>query len=368
MNIDADLPVAPVKDELPDGALNFDGMFAAYEQSTEKGWKYDRRASLGASEVFQCLRSSFFEKWGYEQDDLHEDDWGAAKRGDIIENHFAVPALQAMLTNGERLLMAGDDQDTLRVGRLSATPDGMVADAAKTALAQLGIDDLLGTSFVTEFKSFDPRANIKEEKAVHRGQTQVQMGLLHELTEHRPMYAVIFYFNASWLSDIKFYVVKFDPKVYAIAKQRADIVFTDQEPVDVPAEGKIDDSCTFCKYHEECAIAMKIAVPSTKRTDLDQEVLDELAVLAKLRAAAAKAEKAAGDDLKQYNAEIKDRLRDLKTKGASDPRFSISLTWNNGKKSTDLLAMAADGIDLDQYQNEGNGFQTLRVTYKGDDD
>jgi hypothetical protein len=361
MNIDAETP-------LPKGALNFNGMFQAFEKADEKEWKYDRRASLGASEVFQCLRSSFFEKWGYEQDDLHEDDWGAAKRGDIIENHFAVPALQAMLTNGERLLMAGDEQDTLRVGRLSATPDGLVVDAAKNALAQLGIDDLLGTSFVTEFKSFDPRANIKEEKAVHRGQTQVQMGLLHELTEHRPMYAVIFYFNASWLSDIKFYVVKYDPKVYAIAKERAQIVFTDQDPVDVPAEGKIDDSCTFCKFHEECAIAMKQAVPGAKRNDLDDEVKDELAALAKQRADASKREKEAAAEVKELNAEIKDRLRELQTKGASDPRFSISLTWNNGKKSTDLLAMAADGIDIEKYQNEGNGFQTLRVTWKGDVD
>lgn len=352
---------------LPKGAIDFNSMFKAYEESTEKEWRYDRRASLGASEVFQCLRKSYFEKWGYEADDDHEDDWGAAKRGDIIENHFAVPALKAMLTQGEALLLAGDDQDTLRVGRLSATPDGLVANAARNALLVLGIDDIESDCFVTEFKSFDPRANIKEEKAVHRGQTQVQMGLLHELTEHRPQYAVIFYFNASWLSDIKFYVVKYDPKIYAIAKQRAGIVFTDQDPKEIPAEGKIDDTCNFCKFHEECAVSSEAAIPSTKRKISNSEDLDELARLAHDRSAADRAKKEADEELKSLNAAIKDFLRKHDTKGVSDDRFTISLSWNKGKKSTDLLAMEADGINVMDYQNEGVGFETLRVKWKGED-
>lgn len=356
-----------VVEPLPPGAIDFNSMFKAYEDTVEKEWRYDRRASLGASEVFQCLRKSFFEKWGYEPDDDHEDDWGAAKRGDIIENHFAVPALKAMLTQGEALLLAGDDQDTLRVGRLTATPDGLVANAARNALLVLGIDDIETDCFVTEFKSFDPRANIKEEKAVHRGQVQVQMGLLHETTEHKPQYAVIFYFNASWLSDIKFYVVRYDPKVYAVAKQRADLVFVDQDPEAVPAEGKIDDTCNFCKFHEECAVASKAAMPTTKRKISNSEDLDELARLAKARDEASRAKSDADDELKSLNAAIKDFLRKHDTKGVGDDRFTISLSWNKGKKSTDLLAMQADGIDIEQYQNDGVGFETLRVTWKGSD-
>ncbi len=349
---------------LPEGAIDFEGMFKAFEKSTEKEWRYDRRASLGASEVFQCIRKSFFEKWGYEADDDHEDDWGAAKRGDLIENHFAVPAVSAILKNGEVLAMAGEDQDTFRVGRLSATPDGLVINAARTALAQLGIDDIESDCFVTEFKSHDPRANIKEEKAVHRGQVQVQMGLLHELTNHRPQYAVIFYFDASWLSKIKFYVVRYDPKVFAVAKKRAEQVFTDQNPADLVAEGKIDDTCGICKYHEECAIASKEAIPSTKRKIADAETLDELAELTR-RHAAAKALVAEGtQESKEIAQQIKDLLRKHGTKGASDDRFTVSLSWNKGKKSTDLLAMQADGIDVEAYQNEGVGFEVLRVTAK----
>lgn len=359
--------IDPIDEELEDGMIDFASMFKAYEAATEKDWRFDRRASLGASEVFQCIRKSFFEKWGYEPDDDHEDDWGAAKRGDIIENHFAVPALEAILECGERLTMAGDDQDTLRIDRLSATPDGLVINCAPNALAQLGIDDLEGTSFVSEFKSFDPRANIKEEKAVHRGQVQVQMGLLHELTEHRPQYAVIFYFNASWLSDIKFYVVRYDPKVYAVAKKRSEMVFKPgQEPSDLTAEGKIDDTCNFCKFHEECAVASKAAMPTTKRKIEKQEDMDELAQLSRRRAMAKSDMDNAEDELKSLNQAIKDFLRKHDTKGASDDRFMVSLSWNKGKKSTDLLAMQADGIDVESYQNEGVGFETLRVTWKGE--
>lgn len=352
-------------EELPDGVIDFASMFQAFEAANEKEWKYDRRASLGASEAFQCLRKSFFTKWGYEPDDDHEDDWGAAKRGDIIENYFAVPALRAILECGEQLTMEGDTQETMRIGRLSATLDGLVINAAKNALAMLGIDDLESDCFVTEFKSFDPRANIKEEKAIHRGQTQVQMGIVHELTDYRPEYAVIFYFNASWLSDIKFYVVKRDPKIYELAKKRAEVVFTDQKPEDVPAEGKVDDSCNLCSYHEECAIASKAAIPTTKRKIEKQEDMDELARLSRLRDEAKRTMDDAEGELKSLNQTIKEFLRKHDTKGASDDRFMVSLSWNKGKKSTDLLAMQADGIDVESYQNEGNGFETLRVTWKG---
>jgi hypothetical protein len=182
------------------------------------------------------------------------------------------------------------------------------------------------------------------------------------------MYAVIFYFDASWLSKISFFVVRYDPKVYEVAKKRAKVVFTDQDPSQIPAEGKIDDTCNLCSFHEECAIASKEAIPKTKRKIENPEDLDELAELSRKRADADRRMKEAEQELKETNAAIKDKLRKHDTKGASDPRFTISLSWNKGKKSTDLLAMQADGIDVESYQNEGVGFEVLRVTYKGERD
>ena len=348
-------------------AINFNNMFDAFLAADEKEWKYDRNASVGASETFACIRMSFFKKHGYEQDDEHEDDWGAAKRGDIIENFFAVPATQAILPEDASLFYAGDEQETLRIGRSSATPDGLIVDVDRDALAELGIPDIESDCFVIEYKSFDPRANVKEEKSVHSGQTQMQMGLIHELTEFRPMYAVIVYFNASFLSDIRPFVVKFDPAIYEVGKQRNQKVFDTKEPTELQAEGKIDNGCSFCSYTEECAIAEGLLTPRDDKPIGDQKILDRLAILAKRQQEAKAREKEAEADAKQASAEIKEILYDTGTKRVSDDRFNVSLSWSDGKDSLDQLAMIDDGIDLAKYKKQGNGHSTLRVKDKSGD-
>ncbi|MEQ6333294.1 hypothetical protein [Sphingobium sp. MK2] len=347
-------------------ALDFNNLFEAFSAGEEKVWKYDRTLSLGASEVFTCLRKNFFKKFGYEADDDHEQDWGAARRGDVIENNVAVPAVMGILKGTDaKLIYAGSDQETLKKGRLSATPDGLVIDADDDALAQLGIPSLLGTGeFVVEFKSFDPRSNIKEAKQVHVGQTQVQMGLMHDLTDYRPKFAVIIYFNASFLSDIRCYPVEYDPKVYAKAIERAKLVYATQEPTELMAEGKITGDCALCEFTEECAIAQGELMPKVKAKKLPADVLDRLAVLAERQRSLAEIEKTAKQDKKLVDEEIKEALRAANTKGAGDDRFSISMSWLNGKKSTDLLAMAADGIKIEDYQKEGAGFERLVVKIK----
>lgn len=352
-------------DVISPSVINFSGMFSAFEAATEKSWKYDRNASLGASEVFGCIRKSYFKKFGYEPDDDHESDWGAAKRGDIIENHFAVPAVEAILPEGASLIMAGDNQDTLRKRRLSATPDGLIINLKRDALKQLGIDDIESDCVVAEFKSFDPRSHITEEKAIHRGQTQVQMGLIHELTEYKPQYAIIFYFNASILSDIRPYVVKFDPKVYATAKERAELVFATQDPADLPPEGKIDDTCRLCEFHDECAIAQGHATPREVRSIGDNSTLDRLEELGRRYKEAKARAKEHETEAGEAAQEIKDLLRKHDTKKATtEGGVSISVSWCKGKKTLDRIALEADGIDLSEYEKEGNGYDRLTVNIK----
>lgn len=344
--------------------INFAGMFKAFEAVTEKEWRYDRNASMGASEVFGCIRKAFFKKHGYEPDDDHEQDWGAAKRGDIIENNFAVPAVTAILPEGAELIFAGEHQDTLRIRRLSATPDGLAINLARDALLQLGIADIETDCVITEFKSFDPRAHIKEEKAVHRGQVQVQIGLMRELTEYKPVYGIIFYFNASILSDIRAYVVKFDPKVYENAKIRSELVYSTTDPFELAPEGKIDDGCRLCEFTDECAIAQCIATPKDVREIGDNAALARLGELGRrykeMKAVAKDADTQAGE----ASQEIKDLLRKHDTKKASDSGVSISLSWCKGKKTLDRLAMEADGIITTDYEKEGNGYDRLSITVK----
>jgi hypothetical protein len=221
---------------------------------------------------------------------------------------------------------------------------------------------------VIEYKSFDPRASVKEEKAIHAGQTQVQMGLIHKLTDYRPEYAVIIYFNASWLSDIRPFVVKRDPKIFKAAEMRAEQVFGAELPEELMAEGKISGECTYCKYTEECAFAQGEATPKAKRKIEDQETVDRLATLAKRQKDFAATEKDAAGEKKLVEEEIKQLLRDNDTKGADDGRFSVSLSWCSGKKSLDTLSLAADlqedGKSIEDYQKEGNGYERLTVKLK----
>lgn len=349
-------------------ALDFNGMFQAFSDSNEKEWKYDRNASVGASEAFACIRKVHFKKFQYDVDDGHEQDWGAAKRGDIIENFFAVPATKAIMPEGAELLYAGEEQETLRKGRLSATPDGLAVGLARDALTQLGIDDIESDCVVIEYKSFDPRASIKEEKAIHAGQTQVQMGLIHDLTEYRPEYAVIIYFNASWLSDIRPFVVKRDPKIYEAAKMRAKQVYATENPVDLMPEGKLSGECSLCEFTQECAFTTGENFPQKKKKIDDPEVVDRLRLLAERQKEKAAIEKEAKADKALAEQEIKELLRQHDTKGHSDEFVQISNSWCSGKKSLDTTALAADliemGKNIEDYQTEGNGYERLTVKLK----
>lgn len=345
-------------------AIDFASMFDAFSALNEKEWKYDRNLSLGASEVFTCLRKCFYKKFGYEPDDDYVPDWGAARRGDIIENNVAVPAVQAVLPEGAELLYAGSEQETLKKGRLSATPDGLVVGVARDALAQLGVDDILSDCFVTEYKSFDPRASIKAAKPVHVGQVQVQMGLIHELTEFRPEYAVIIYFNASFISDIRIFWVKRDPKVYEAAKFRSNKVYTATDPKELLPEGKINGDCKLCEFTEECAVTQGDTSPKVK-APVAPEVHERLAELAARQKKLDAVKKDSEQEKKIVEEEIKEILRKHQTKGVGDDTFSISLSWNKGKTSLDTLSMAADGIDLTKYEKTGSGFDRLTVKLKG---
>lgn len=357
--------------------INFENMFQAFSDNNEKTWKFDRNASLGASEAFGCIRKAYYKKFGYEPDDDHEQDWGAAKRGDLIENFFAVPATEAIMPEGASLIYAGSDQETLKKGRLSATPDGLMTGLARDALVQLGIPDIISDCVVVEYKSFDPRANIKEAKEIHKGQTQVQMGLMHELTGYKPEYAVLIYFNASWLSDIRLFVVKRDPKLYKVAVERSKQVFGCEDPTNLLPEGKLSGDCNLCEFTEECAITQGEATPRTKRKVEDPVVLETFERLAREQKIQAAIESKAKSAKNALNMDISLLLREQDTKGVGDLKkegWSISQSWCKGKKSLDTLALVQDleelGKDIAEYQKEGNGYTRLVVKVDGasDDD
>src|SRR3954470_741978 len=97
-----------------------------YAASLNTWFHHDRSKSVGASEIGQCARKTFWVK--HEGTVPRDADWfdryGARVRGSIMEEAFWQPALKAKF--GDRVLVSGKDQKTLQLGYLSATPDALI--------------------------------------------------------------------------------------------------------------------------------------------------------------------------------------------------------------------------------------------------
>ena len=240
--------------------LNFADIFSDFIEQNQKVWAHDRSESVGASEVFGCERLAWFKRFGeasgFAVDEDYEQDWGATKRGDILEEHFVVPAIRDHLPGTAKLILAGGKQVTFFHGHNSATPDGIILNLERDALKLYGVEDIGPSGCVTfEIKSIDPRVSLHQEKDIHFGQVQTQMGIIRAETEYKPDYAIIIYVDASFLSRIKVFAIKFDERVWTESKRRATRIMTTTDPVQMSPEGKIDGGCKFCPWTTACTNA-----------------------------------------------------------------------------------------------------------------
>jgi len=354
--------------------LDFEKGLNAYVAAHQKVWKHDRSQSVGASEAFGCIRKAFFSKSGAEKDKDHKDSWGALQRGDLIENHFVEPAVSWFVENlhGEaRLVWGGAKQRTLIEGRLSATPDGLLIGLADDALANYGIPSLGGTGCANfEVKSIDPRVNLKEEKAIHRGQTIVQMGLTRLKTRYKPNYAIILYVDASFFDDIDVFIVPYDQKAFEVAQARANEVFTTTNAASLLAEGKIDGTCQYCPFTVACARANEIHTPQdgmANSENTDFELLEEFEELVRAERVASANKKALVAAHSEASERLKQWFRDtgVKRAVAHDASVKASISWVKGRKTYDIEAMRADGIDVEKYTKDGEGHDRLTISEKG---
>ena len=354
--------------------LDIDAMFERYMAGNQKTWAHDRSKSVGASEVFSCMRQLFFKKrgkaFGYKPDDDYTERWGATERGNIIEQAFVAPALTSQCPEGVTLHYAGADQITLIKGKSSATPDGLFHGLPRAPLRiraggrVIEIADFDGDCLGLEIKSIDPRAHLDEERAKHRGQSQVGMGLVREETEYKPTHWLILYFDASWLDNIKPFLVAWDESVYKAAKLRAPAIWQHDSPLDFVAEGKISGECDTCPFRQACGEAVLSEWATTDKKEKDApEVIEALTEPVEVFLAA----KADLDEATKAVEAAKQVLKDsLVAQGARKVRsdaWSISWTTQKGRETVDYkTAFAENGIDPDKYTKRAQGFDVLRVT------
>ena len=362
--------------------FTFEDLFDEHIASNQKTWKQDRRLTVGASECFGCIRKTFFTKrgddLGYAKDSDWFENWGAMERGNIIENSYIVPAFEEGLKRrGLKLIMAGDGQDTIIDGIHSATLDGLALPEdggflPTDFLEYYGIsaeEFVDQDSIVVEMKSFDPRLTLTHEKPVHRGQTQMQMGLIRDTTEYKPNYAALIYVNASWLDDIRVFIIPFDESAYRIGRERNDKVFGLDEPGLFAPEGKLDDMCQYCQFQTVCNEVTAKRVPNAKKAltkaeiaDQNKELLDELRPIVLKRDDVKNQIKELTTELEVYNEEIRQDLIKHGTSRAVADDFKATYTYQQGRKTISKDKLIEAGLDPEDFMVEGNGFEKLTVT------
>jgi hypothetical protein len=347
---------------------------ASHAEATRRVFA-DRANSVGASEIGQCGRKVYFTKnegdavYGASPDDGFAESWGATLRGRLFEDYFWAPAMRARFR--DRLLYSGDDQQTFTSGFLSATPDGLLIDLPRDALAHLGVTDIEGDrSVVLECKTIDPRVKLDEPKPEHVYQATVQMGLLRELTKHRPQWAVVSYANASFLDDVIEFPIAFDPLIFANAKARAAQIMTVTAADELKPEGWIAGGreCEYCPFTRACG-RLRSTLPTQAPTEPpDPQFVAEIADLARETKRHQADADAATERLRSAQHEIKERLRAKSlTRIAGN---GVSVVWSpvKGRQSFDMpgIRRVAEqaGIDLTPFETTGDPTDRLTISIR----
>lgn len=337
----------------------------------------DRLHTVGASDVGQCERKVYWTKnlgdpdYGAPVDPEYIDSYGAKLRGTMMENYFWAPALKAKY--GERLLFAGKAQQTFVSGYLSATPDGLItgitADEAKL-IAGGNFDWMtIGTEVMAECKTYDPRTNLADPKVENVFQTQVQMGLVRELTDYKPTHSILSYTDASWWSDGKEFVIEFDPQIYENAKARATRIMTAKSADEVTPEGWIGGGrdCEYCPFTKACGVERRRVPDDKALAALDPQFVAEITDIARTIKQLDASIDAEGETMRALQQQLKERLREKRVR-----KIPGVVSWSSvkGRSSYDNKAIreaaAAAGVDIEALKAEGEPTDRLQITLKAD--
>ena len=336
-----------------------------HAKSSSKIFSHDRLNTVGASEVGQCARKVFWLKnegdaqYGAPRDPEYIDSWGARMRGTVFEDAFWEPAMRARF--GERLKFAGREQKTFVSDFLSATPDGIITDLTAEEKSSIGTE---ADCCMVECKTADPRTNLTEAKQANIYQTQVQMGLVREMTQYRPTHSVLSYTDASFWNEVREFVIAFDPAIYEIAKTRATLIMTATSIAEVAPEGWIAGGreCNYCPFTKACGIERRnlpfqdVGVPVDPQ--FKAEVLDMALTLRGYEKDRDEFDKL----VREWQTAIKNRLRE---KGVKKIPGVLSWSEVKGRQSFDNKALREAaikaGVDVEQFSTVGDATDRLLI-------
>lgn len=331
----------------------------------DKVWAHDRSKTVGASEIGQCARQTFWVKnkgtrKGVEEDEGFTHDWGARVRGTVMEAAFWYPAMSARF--GDKLKYAGPQQRTFIKGYLSATPDGVLVNQPYDLLKEFGIRNIRSAEVMAECKTIDPRTNLVEAKEVNFFQTQAQMGLVRDLTPFKPEYNLLTYTDASFWSEVDEFPIQFDATVYKAAHERAEQIMTTKHGKDLKPEGWIagGKECQFCPFTKACGVIRRgVPYNSKEATPQFAAEIEDLAKQAnKIKATIIREEK----KHKALEQEIKDRLRGKGVKRIPNVvnwyTVAAPVRYKNKEIREQFLEL---GGDLDEFTSFGEESDRLVI-------
>jgi hypothetical protein len=197
----------------------------------------------------------------------------------------------------------------------------------------------------------------------------MQMGLVREKTEYNPAYAVLVYINASWLSDIRIFIIKYDDAVYRIGRERNDKVFGMDDPGMFASEGKLDGLCDYCNWRGACQKVTEARVPAARKAltkkevdDQDKEFIDNLTPLVLERKSVNEVLKTTKLQLEGLNEEIRQALiAEGKSRVVGD-NWKVTYTAQAGRRTLSKALIEAEVIDPEKFMQEGGSFEKLTVT------
>ena len=325
----------------------------------------DRMSTVGASEIGQCARKTF---WLKNEDDKrlsvprdagYRDSWGARLRGTMFESHMWVPAMRAQF--GERLLFAGAEQKTFVHNFLSATPDGLICNLTPTERRAIGTDS---GCVLVECKTYDPRTNLAEPKPEHKYQVIVQLGLVRATTKYKPAHGVLSYIDASFWSDGKEFLIEFDEEIYANAQERASQIMTSTDVKEMPPEGWIAGGaeCRHCPFTSPCGIERRNLPFEDNLKEIDPQLVAEFADMARDILKIEKVRDKSDEMARAMQNELKNRLRE---KGIRKVPGVLQWSTVKGRSGYDNKAVkeaaVKAGVDIEQYATQGEPSDRLTI-------
>ena len=196
---------------------------------------------------------------------------------------------------------------------------------------------------------------------------QCQLGLIRELTKHRPDYALVSYVDASFWNEGAEFAVKFDETVFKNAKTRARWIMTATAAEELPPEGWIAGGreCRYCPFTHACG-RQRHDVPRQTTDKPDPQFVAEIADLARAAKRQETESDVASTKLRELQHEIRERLRARGVNRIAGD--GVAVTWSSvkGRGSFDMKgireAAAAAGVDLSRFEQVG--YPTDRLTIR----